>query len=185
MIDTGCKSERSDRTQVFKLWLQHVAVKVHLTEFCKIDHDKDRRYNLPDHGCPCTAFDSPFKTKNKQWVKNRIDNCTGQGTHHGIRRAAVGADKMVSADGQSKKRKTDGDDAYIVCGIRHNCVCRSEENEQRMQKKQNDRGNRYTGDDKRCQCTSGNFACFVLFAGAHFEIVVGCAADTEEQCGSS
>ena len=60
----------------------------------------------------------------------------------------------------------------------------TKENKQRMQKKQNDRGNRYTGDDEYCQCASGNFACFVLFAGTHFEIVVGCAADTEEQCGS-
>ena len=170
---------------MFKLWLQHAAVKVHLTEFCKVDHDKDCRYNLPDHGCPCTAFDSPFKTKNKQWVKNRIDNCTGQGTHHGIRRTAVGADKVVSAYGQSKKRKTDGNDAHIVCGIRHDGISCTKENKQRMQKKQNDRGNRYTGDDKRCQCASGNFACFSFFAGTHFEIVVGCAADTEEQCGSS
>ena len=54
-----------------------------------------------------------------------------------------------------------------------------------MQKEQNDRCNRYTGDDQCRQCTSGNFTCLTFFAGTHFEIIVGCAADPEEQCGSS
>ena len=82
-----------------QLRLKHISFQMHMAKFCKIKYNQHGGNKLADDSSPCTALDSPFETKDKQWVKNRIDDRTGQGTHHRISRTAVGTDQVVTADG--------------------------------------------------------------------------------------
>ena len=62
----------------------------------QIKYNQHGRNKLADDSSPCTALDSPFETKDKQWVKNCVDDRSDQSADHRISGTAVSTNQVVA-----------------------------------------------------------------------------------------
>ena len=117
-----------------QLRLKHISFQMHMAKFCKIKYNQHGRNKLADDSCPCTALDSPFETKDKQWVKNCVDDRSDQSADHRISGTAVSTNQVVAADGQGEEWKSDRNNAYIIDCVRHHIICCAKKDKQWFQK---------------------------------------------------
>ncbi len=90
----------------------------------KIHNYQNSGSNLSDHCCPCSTFNPPSKSKNKQRIQNSINNRTYHNADHRISRTSVCSDHMIPADRQNIKWKSKCSNTCIINSIRHNiCSC--------------------------------------------------------------
>ena len=110
--------------------------------------------------------------KNKQWVKNRVNDCTCQCRQHRIRWLSVGTNQMSSACCQYKERHSKRCDSYVCHCIIHYILCRTKHRDQWAKKNSCHNTNDHTGNYQTSKCSSCDFFRILLMLSSHFKIKI-------------
>ena len=122
-----------------------------------------------------------MKAKNKQGVKNGIDNRAGQHTGHGKFGTSVGPNQRASAGGENQKGEAErGNPRIFQSIIQRIRRCAKEEHQGIQENPHTDTQNDAGGQEQKHR-VSHIFSRFPIVLRTHTQIKIGSAADAEQQ----
>lgn len=154
-----------------------------MPDSCKINDYNHSGYDLPDNGCPRRPLDSPVEAKDKQWVQNRINDCSRQHTYHGICRASVRPNQMISSCCQNQEGYSDCTDSRIILCIRQHLRRYTTYLQNRIQKNQDNRCDYHSADYQHRKPRPGNLCRAFPVARPGFQVKVRSAPDSQKKGG--